>query len=278
MCTSWKNRGLWCGLLLGLFPGWLVAAEKPAGTVTVQWLGHAAFKLTSVNGKVILIDPFITGNPKLSAGQKDLGRLGKVDLILVTHAHGDHVGDGPALARQHQAPLYGPAGLNDTLVALGELPAELSPRFNKGGVITPLGPGIRIVMTRAEHSSEYRWTNPATGKPEIHVGGEPAGFIIEFENGFKVYHLGDTGLFGDMRLIGDYYRPDLVLIPVGGHFVMGPKDAAHATQHYLKPKAAIPMHYGTNPNLKGTPEEYSAALGAGPTRVLNLKFGEAVKF
>lgn len=266
-------------LWVGLLPGHALAAErKPAGQVTVEWLGHAAFKLTSVSGKVIVIDPFITGNPKLPAEQKDLARLGKVDLVLVTHAHGDHVGDGPALAKMHNAPLYGPAGLNDSLLALGELPKELSPRFNKGGVISPLGDGIRITMTRAEHSSEYRWTNPKTGQTEIHVGGEPAGFIIEFENGFKVYHLGDTGLFGDMKFIGEYYRPDLVLIPVGGHFVLSPKDAAYATRHYLKPKAAIPMHYGTNPNLKGTPEEYIAALGKSTTRVMVLKFGETVKF
>jgi L-ascorbate metabolism protein UlaG (beta-lactamase superfamily) len=267
---------LWSGLLFGLFP--VLAADKAEGQVSVQWLGHAAFKITSVSGKVILIDPFITKNPKLTAEQKDLSRLGKVDLILVTHAHGDHVGDGPALARQHNAPLYGPAGLNDTLVVLDELPGELSPRFNKGGVITPLGEGIKITMTRAEHSSEYKWTNPKTGQSEVHVGGEPAGFIIELENGFKVYHMGDTGLFGDMGFIGTYYRPDLALIPVGGHFVLSPKDAAYATRHYLKPKYAIPMHYGTNPNLKGTPEEYIAALGKSTTRVLNLKFGEVVKF
>jgi L-ascorbate metabolism protein UlaG (beta-lactamase superfamily) len=273
-----RRRGQWVGLLLGLFPVLTLAAGPGAGQVTVQWLGHAAFKLTSVTGKVIVIDPFISGNPKLPAEQKDLARLGKVDLILVTHAHGDHVGDGPKLARMHNAPLYGPAGLNDTLLALGELPMELSPRFNKGGVIAPLGDGIKVTMTRAEHSSEYRWTNPRTGQTEIHVGGEPAGFIIEFENGFKVYHLGDTGLFGDMQFIGEYYRPDLALIPIGGHFVLSPADAAHATRHFLKPKFAIPMHYGTNPDLKGTPEEYIAALGRSPTKVLNLKFGEAVKF
>lgn len=269
---------LWSGLLLGLFPTLSLAADKAEGQVSVQWLGHAAFKLTSVSGKVILIDPFISKNPKLSADQKDLAKLGKVDLILVTHAHADHVGDGPALARQYNAPLYAPAGLNDTLVALGELPNELSPRFNKGGAIAPLGAGITITMTRAEHSSEYKWNNPKTGQAEVHVGGEPAGFIIEFENGFKVYHLGDTGLFGDLALIGSYYQPDLVLIPVGGHFVLSPKDAAYATRHYLKPRYAIPMHYGTNPNLRGTPEEYIAALGQSTTKVLNLKFGETVKF
>jgi L-ascorbate metabolism protein UlaG (beta-lactamase superfamily) len=278
MRASGLVRVLGCGLLLGLSTLPSPAADKPAGQVKVQWLGHAAFKLTSVSGKVILIDPFITGNPKLPVEHKDLAKLGKVDLILVTHAHGDHVGDGPELAKRHNVPLYGPAGLNSTFVALGELPKELSPRFNKGGVIAPLGDGIKITMTRAEHSSEYTWKNSKTGGTEMHVGGEPAGFIIEFENGFKVYHLGDTGLFGDMAFIGSYYRPDLVLIPIGGHFVMNPKDAAHATNQYLKPRYAVPMHYGTNPNLKGTPQEYIAALGKSTTKVLNLKFWEEVAF
>lgn len=269
---------LWTGLLFGLLPALVSAADKSKGQVSVQWLGHAAFKITSVSGKVILIDPFITKNPKLPAELKDISRLGKVDLVLVTHAHGDHVGDGPAIARQHNAPLYAPAGLNDTLTALGILPKDLSPRFNKGGVITPLGDGIKITMTRAEHSSEYKWENPKTGQTEMHVGGEPAGFIIELENGFKIYHMGDTGLFGDMGLIGSYYRPDLVLIPVGGHFVLSPRDAAYATNNFLKPRYAIPMHYGTNPRLTGTPEAYIDALGRSTTKVLNLKFGEVVKF
>ena len=237
-----------------------------------------SFKITSAGGKVILVDPFLTKNPKTPPEHKDLAALGKVDLVLVTHAHGDHVGDGPALAKLHKAPLYGPAGLNDTLVALGELPQELSPRFNKGGVIQPLGDSIKITMTRAEHSSEYRWTNPQTGRQEIHVGGEPAGFIIELENGFKIYHMGDTGLFGDLRLIAGYYRPDLVLIPIGGHFVMDPKDAAYATREYLKPRYVIPIHYGTNPMLTGTPEEYVEALGELPTEVLRLKPGETARF
>jgi len=262
-------------VLTALVPAVAHAAD---GKVTVQWFGQSAFKITSPTGKLILIDPFLTKNPKTPAEHKDLAALGRIDLILVTHAHGDHVGDGPALAKQHQAPLYGPAGLNDTLVALSELPPELAPRFNKGGVIQPLGEGIRITMTRAEHSSEYRWTNPQTGKQEIHVGGEPAGFVIELENGFRLYHMGDTGLFGDLGFIAEYYRPDLVLIPIGGHFVMDPKDAAHATRHYLKPRFAIPMHYGTNPMLKGTPEEYVQALGQTGTKVLALSPGEQVQF
>lgn len=254
-----------------------VAAE-PKGQITVQWLGHAAFKLTSVTGKVILIDPYLTQNSKAPEKYKDLKALGRIDLILVTHAHGDHVGDGPELAKRHNVPLYGPAGLNDTLVALGELPAKLAPRFNKGGVIAPLGPEIRITMTRAEHSSEYKWKNPGSGETEVHVGGEPAGFVIELENGFKVYHMGDTGLFGDLKLIGEYYRPDLILIPIGGHFVLSPQDAAYATNHYLKPRFAIPIHYATNPNLKGTPAEYLEALGRTRTQVQVPQPGEALTY
>lgn len=254
------------------------AFAKEKGRVTVQWFGQSAFKITTVTGKVIWVDPYLTKSPKTPEQYKDLKTLGKVDLVLITHGHGDHVGDGPALAKMHNAPLYGPAGLNDTLTALGLLPKELSPRFNKGGVIQPLGPGIRITMTRAEHSSEFRWDNPATGKTEVHVGGEPAGFIIELENGFKIYHMGDTGLFGDMKFIGEYYKPDLVLIPIGGHFVLSPTDAAYATSRYLKPRHAIPMHYGTNPNLKGTPEEYLRALGKTATEVHILQPGLEVVF
>jgi len=270
------------GLLAAVFampPEAAVAADGPAkGVVKVQWFGQSAFKITSVGGKTIMIDPWLTKNPVAPSEYKNLKALGRVDLVLVTHAHGDHVGDGPALARMHKAPLYAPAGLNDTLVALGELPKELSPRFNKGGTISPLGDGIRITMTRAEHSSEYRWTNPDTKKTEIHVGGEPAGFVIELENGFRIYHMGDTGLFGDMKFIGEYYKPDLVLIPIGGHFVLSPADAAHATKQYLKPRFAIPMHYGTNPHLKGTPIEYLTALGPTETEVHLMQPGQEVSF
>ena len=262
--------------LLATSIGTAQAASKDK--VTVQWLGQAAFKITSVDGKVIMIDPYLTKNPKTPEKYKDLKALGKVDLILVTHAHGDHVGDGPVLAKMHNVPLYAPAGLNDTLLALDILPKELSPRFNKGGVITPLGPNIKITMTRAEHSSEFRWSNPKSGQNEIHVGGEPAGFIIELENGFKIYHMGDTGIFGDMKLIGEYYKPDLVLIPVGGHFVLSPTDAAYATRVWLKPRHAIPMHYGTNPHLKGTPEEYVRALGKTTTKVHPLNPGDEINF
>ena len=262
--------------LFSLALGAPVGAQE--GKIEVLWLGQAATKITTVRGKVIVIDPFLTKNPKTPPQYKNLDALGKIDLILVTHAHGDHLGDGPQLAKRHNVPLWGPPGLNQSLRTLGILPANLAPRMNKGGVITPLGPDIKIVMIRAEHSSELLWVNPVTGKEETHVGGEPVGFIIEFENGFKLYHMGDTGIFADMQWIGEYYQPDVIMIPIGGHFVMNPKDAAFATREYLKPQFAVPIHYGTFPVLKGTPQEYMQALGDAPTKVLPINPGERLTF
>jgi L-ascorbate metabolism protein UlaG (beta-lactamase superfamily) len=255
------------------------ALSASAQTKTeVLWLGQSAFKITTPGGKVIVIDPYLTANPKTPEAYKKLEALGHVDLILVTHAHNDHFADAPALARLNDAPVYGPAGLMQSVVALDILPAKLAVRFGKGGTVMPLGPNIKITAVHAEHSSELGWKNPATGKDEVHVGGEPVGYIIELENGFKIYHMGDTGLFGDMKFIGDYYKPDLALVPIGGYFVMSPKDAAYATREWLHPRAVIPIHYGTTPQLSGTPAEYSAALGSSKTRVLTLSPGEKASF
>lgn len=259
-----------------LLPGGLPA--QPSGKVEVLWLGQAAFKLTSPGGKVIVLDPFLVNNPKTPAEYKNLDKLGRVDLILVTHGHGDHVGDVKDLAAKTKAKVYGPAGLIATLVDLGWIPGEQGVRFGKGGKVQPLGPQITITQVRAEHSSEVTVTDPATKKSTTHPGGEPAGFVIEMENGFKVYHMGDTGLFGDMKLIADYYKPDLILMPIGGHFVMDPKDAAYATKEWLKPKFVIPMHYGTFPVLKGTPQEYMAALGQTSTKVFPINPGDKLEF
>jgi L-ascorbate metabolism protein UlaG (beta-lactamase superfamily) len=264
--------------LTALFMGSLVAAQTP-GKTEVLWLGQAATRITTPGGKVIVIDPWLTSNPKTPANFKDLAALGKVDLILVTHAHYDHIADAPALAKMHNVPVYGPAGLNDSWVKLGVLPVELSPRFGKGGTITPFGPnGPKITAVHAEHSSELTWKNPVTNKEELHVGGEPVGFILEMENGFKIYHMGDTGVFGDMRMIGDMYRPDLVLVPIGGHFVMNPQDAAMAMRELVRPKYALPIHYGTIPQLRGTPAEFKAALGNSPVQMLVVNPGEKVEF
>ena len=256
-----------------------LASAQTAGKTEVLWLGQAATRITTPGGKVIMIDPWLTSNPKTPAAFKDLAALGKIDLILVTHAHYDHIADAPALAKMHNVPVYGPAGLNDSWVKLGVLPVELSPRFGKGGTITPFGPnGPKITAVHAEHSSELTWKNPATNKEEVHVGGEPVGFILEMENGFKIYHMGDTGVFGDMRLVGDMYHPDLVLVPIGGHFVMNPQDAAMAMREMIRPKYALPIHYGTIPQLRGTPAEFKTALGNSPVQMLVVNPGEKVEF
>jgi L-ascorbate metabolism protein UlaG (beta-lactamase superfamily) len=256
-----------------------IGANAQSGKTEVLWLGQASVRITTPGGKVIVVDPWLRTNPKTPANFKNLEALGKVDLVLVTHGHFDHVADAPDLSKMHKVPMYGPAGLNQTIATLGVLPADLAPRFGKGGTITPFGPnGVKITATHAEHSSEFAWKNPATTKDEVHVGGEPVGFIIEMENGFKIYHMGDTGLFGDMKFIGEYYKPDLLLIPIGGHFVMSPVDAAYAVKNYLKPKYALPIHYGTIPQLKGTTAEFSAALGSEAGKMLVVNPGEKVDF
>ena len=263
-------------------PTWAQTAK-----VEVHWLGQASTKLTTLTGKVIVIDPFLTGNPKTPPQYKSLDALGKVDVILVTHGHGDHTGnlgrtdgqcDAGELARRTGAKVLGPAGLIATMIDLGWLTPEQGVRFGKGGRVQPAGPQITITQVRAEHSSEVTVVDPVTKKSTTYPGGEPCGFIVEFENGFKLYHMGDTGLFGDMKLIGEYYKPDLVMIPIGGHFVMDPRDAAYATKEMLRPKYAIPFHYGTFPVLRGTPQEYQTALGQTTVQVFPIPPGDKLIF
>jgi len=258
---------------LGAGTAWSQSAK-----VEVHWLGQAATKLTSLTGKVIVIDPFLTQNPKTPPQYKNLDALGKVDVILITHGHFDHIADAAELAKRTGAKVLGPAGLIATMLDLGWIPSEQGIRFGKGGKVTPVGPQIVITQTRAEHSSEVTVTDPVTKKSTTYPGGEPAGFIVQFENGFKLYHMGDTGLFGDMRLIGEYYKPDLIMIPIGGHFVMDPQDAAYATREMLKPRYAIPFHYGTFPVLKGTPQEYQSFLGQTTTQVFPISPGDKLTF
>jgi L-ascorbate metabolism protein UlaG (beta-lactamase superfamily) len=250
--------------------------EKKAG-VEVLWLGQSAFRITSPGGKVIVIDPWLIQNPTTPAQYKDLKNLGKVDVLLVTHGHLDHIADAPAIARMNDIRLYAPGDLNATLGALGVLPAQQLPRFNKSGTVEP-APGIKVTAVSADHSSVYAFQNPATQKTEIHPGGEPVGYIVEMENGFRIWHMGDTGVFGDMKLIAELFKPDLLLLPIGDNFGMGPVHAAYATRELVKPRYAIPMHYGANPIARGTPAQYLEALGQTSTRVFVMKPGEVVAF
>jgi L-ascorbate metabolism protein UlaG (beta-lactamase superfamily) len=255
----------------------VAGAAHAQGKAEILWYSQAAFKITTPGGKVILIDPWIMGATKIPPELKNLDLIDKVDLILVTHGHGDHLGDSMTLSKKHNAPIWAPAGLNQTLATLGLMPANLVPRMNKGGTIEPF-PGVKITQVRAEHSSEMILKDPVTGKDTSYQAGEPVGYIIQLENGFKIYHMGDTGLFGDMKLIGDYYKPDLLLVPIGGHYVMDPKDAAYATKELIKPKMAWPMHYASNPFLKGTPAQFKAALGQTTVQVIDAEPGAKKQF
>jgi L-ascorbate metabolism protein UlaG (beta-lactamase superfamily) len=252
------------------------AAVGAANAFEMKWFGQSAFKITTPGGKVIVIDPFITKNPKTPEADKDLAKLGKVDLILVTHGHGDHVGDTAKLSEMTGAKVAMNADMGRTFATLGWVGYKKLIRFNKSGPIKPLE-GITITMVRAEHSSLVSMKDK-DGKETVHPGGEPCGYIIELENGYKIYHAGDTGVFGDMAFIGEYYKPDLALLPIGGHFTMDPVHAAYAVNELLKPKTVMPMHYGTFPPLKGTPEQFKAALGDSSSELMVMKPGDTHKF
>jgi len=253
------------------------AAAPTAASTEVIWLGQSAFKITTPGGKVIVTDPWLRTNPLTPPAFKQLDAFGRIDVLLVSHGHFDHIADAPALAQQYNVPLRAPGDLNQTLTTLGVLPANLLPRMNKGGTIEP-APGIRITAVRAEHSSVYVWRNPASNKDETHPGGEPIGWIIELENGFRIYHAGDTAAFGDMRLIGERFKPDLALVPIGGNFTMDPAEAAWAVKELIRPRAVIPMHYGSNPLARGTAKEFVDAMGAGPIRVIVAVPGQPIPF
>lgn len=257
----------------------LGAITAPAATAfELQWYGQSAFRIATDGGRVILIDPFLTANPVTPEPLKDLSALGDVDLVLVTHAHGDHVGDTGAIAAQTGAKVGVNADFGHTLGLLGIVSYDHLIRFNKSGPIRPLGDGITITMTHAEHSSEFVHEDPKLDEKRVFPGGEPAGYIIELEDGFTIYHAGDTGVFTGMRLIAELYEPDLALLPIGGHFTMDPRHAAFAVRELLGVKRVIPMHYGTFPPLKGTPAEFADALGDYDAEVIVMEPGEKLTF
>src|SRR4051812_20024127 len=197
---AWHTEAM-CKLIRGIVAtAALLAAAVPASAqqIEVLWLGHATFRLTSTAGKVIVIDPFLKNNPRAPAKYKDLKALGKVDLILVTHGHQDHVSDVPALARATGAPVVGAHELILNLVSLGLVDGAKAIPMNKGGTASPVGPGIKVHMVPADHSSglDLNAVKPELAKDVRWLeGGQAVGYVIEFENGFKIYHTGDTAIF-----------------------------------------------------------------------------------
>ena len=260
---------------------WLLASNATAQPIEVLWLGHSAFRITSVTGKVIIIDPFLTSNPRTPAKYKNLSALGKVDLILVTHGHRDHMFDLGELAKLTGAAVIANYELARSLVAAGILDVNKTVMgINMGGSIAPIGPGIKVHMVPAVHTAmiDMSEINPEWKGARFFEGGAAVGYVIEFENGFKIYHSGDTDVFGDMALIGRMYKPDLALVCIGGYFTMDPEGAALALREFIKPKQVIPMHYGTFPVINRTPAELKAALGNAPIKVIDVKPGEALRF
>ena len=205
---------------------------------TLTWLGHAAFRLDTPGGRRVYIDPFLSGNPKCPASEQSPER---VDLILLTHGHDDHVGDTLSLAERHSCPVIAQVELRGWLQRNG-LVEDSGLALNKGGTVAVQG--LRVTLTNAFHSS-----SASDGT----YTGEACGLVVELESGFRLYFAGDTCVFGDMRLIGRIYAPDLAVLPIGDHYTMGPGEAAIALE-LLGVERCVPCHYGTFPLLTGTPE------------------------
>jgi L-ascorbate metabolism protein UlaG (beta-lactamase superfamily) len=206
---------------------------------TLTWLGHATFRFDTPGGKRVYIDPFLNGNPKCPESELEPER---VDVIALTHAHGDHLGDTVDLAKKHGCTVIAPVELADWLQIKHELQNVLDP--NKGGTVNV--DGLKFTLTNAHHSSSNN---------DLEYMGEPCGIVAEVENGTKLYFAGDTCVFGDMALIARIYGPlDVAILPIGDHYTMGPREAAVALE-LLDVKRCVPCHYGTFPPLVGQPSE-----------------------
>ncbi len=217
----------------------------PRSRLTFTWLGHASLRCDLPRGEVVLVDPFLEQNPSCPAEARRFDRL---DLILLTHAHSDHMADAVALAKRHGATVVAQYDLCGWLESQG---VARTAGMNLGGTQEQLG--LRITQVRADHSSSF------TDGGRLVYGGLACGYVVRAADGFAFYHAGDTALFGDMALIGELYRPEVAFLPIGDHFTMGPAQAARACR-LLGVRRVVPIHWGTFPVLTGTPAALAAEL------------------
>jgi L-ascorbate metabolism protein UlaG (beta-lactamase superfamily) len=228
----------------------------------LTWLGHAAFRITTPSGKIIVVDPWVQSNPMCPEPLKKFDRL---DTLLITHGHFDHIADAISLGKHFKPQVI---GIYETCAWLESKGVSGTSGMNKGG--TQKVGELEVTMVHAVHSCGIQ------DGDKIIYGGEACGYIIRLPGGLTVYHAGDTAVFGDMKLIGELYSPDLALLPIGDHYTMGPREAAHAIR-LLGVRHVVPMHYGTFPPLVGRPEHVRELTKDIPTLEIHaLKPGESL--
>jgi L-ascorbate metabolism protein UlaG (beta-lactamase superfamily) len=259
------------------------AAQRASAQETkIKWFGHAAFSITTPRGKVLLIDPWLTNpsNPDAKGGKDPLASVPKVDYILLTHGHRDHVGDAVEIAKKTGAILICNPELAGNLVKLADFPAKQADTdaiMGIGGEIKIADGEVMVAMTSAVHSSSV--FNPKAGpaEPERAYGGNPAGFVIIIKDGPTIYHSGDTAYFKDMETIGEEYQIDLALLNIGGHFGMEPRMAARAAKS-VRARLAVPQHYATFPGIAPDASAFAAELKKLNVPFYEMKPGETISF
>jgi L-ascorbate metabolism protein UlaG (beta-lactamase superfamily) len=270
-------------LLFALFILLSVCARGATAQETkIKWYGHSAFSITTPNGKILLIDPWIKNpsNPEAKDGRDPLAAITKVDYILLTHGHRDHVGDAVEIARRTGAALISNPELAGNLVKLADFPvkqAETDAIMGIGGEIQIADGEVTVAMTPAIHSSSVFNPKAGANEPERAYGGNPAGFVIIIKNGPTIYHSGDTAYFKDMETIGESYAIDVALLNIGGHFGMEPRMAARAAQ-VMHARLAIPHHFGTFPGIAQNADAFAAELKKMKINFYEMKPGETITY
>ena len=229
----------------------------------LTWLGHATFLIENA-GTTILIDPWVENNPVCPEKNK---KLPKIDLMLITHGHGDHIADAVEIAKQHQPMVI---GIPELCHWLGKKGVENLAEMNKGGTQRLKEFGVDVTMVHADHSCGIK------DGDEMVYGGEACGYVLSFHSGLKLYHAGDTNVFGDMKIIHELYGPEVALLPIGDHYTMSPREVAYACG-LLQPKQVVPMHFGTFPVLVGRPTDLRERLKGSGVEVVEMQPGETLE-